>query len=186
MMSSVVEEDHGAPIFKAVSSSARQLFQLLNCIRFAPKAQVQISNEGLRFAVEESRVMQGMFIEEGSSGSHSNIFKELSFSTKHFSLPSTVLSQNWILLGMSLRLAHPIFHISQYLSQPFSRPFKFLVPQTLPLLDSRSLITMPTGATFAQADQMHSATKLLAWLECVDCLTLALGHLSVSFLKNLG
>lgn len=75
MMSSVVEEDHGAPIFKAVSSSARQLFQLLNCIRFAPKAQVQISNEGLRFAVEESRVMQGMFIEESSSGSHSNIFR---------------------------------------------------------------------------------------------------------------
>jgi cell cycle checkpoint protein len=50
----------GPPIFKAVSSSARQLFQLLNCIRFAPKAHVQISNDGLRFAVEESRVMQGI------------------------------------------------------------------------------------------------------------------------------
>ncbi|TAQ85323.1 hypothetical protein B7494_g6353 [Chlorociboria aeruginascens] len=52
-------EANGPPVFKAVSSSARQLFQLLNCIRFAPKAQVQISNEGIRFAVEESRVMQG-------------------------------------------------------------------------------------------------------------------------------
>lgn len=52
-------EIENAPIFNAVSSSARQLFQLLNCIRFAPKAQVQISNDGLRFAVEESRVMQG-------------------------------------------------------------------------------------------------------------------------------
>lgn len=51
----------GPPIFKAVSGSARQLYQLLNCIRFAPKTQVQISNEGLRFAVEESRVMQGQF-----------------------------------------------------------------------------------------------------------------------------
>ncbi len=60
-MSTVGEQDHGVPVFKAVSSSARQLFQLLNCIRFAPKAQVQISNEGLRFAVEESRVMQGVF-----------------------------------------------------------------------------------------------------------------------------
>lgn len=58
-MSTVVEIENGAPIFKAVSSSARQLFQLLNCIRFAPKAQVQINDEGLRFAVEESRVMQG-------------------------------------------------------------------------------------------------------------------------------
>ncbi|KAF4627164.1 hypothetical protein G7Y89_g10989 [Cudoniella acicularis] len=59
-MSSVVELEDGPPIFKAVSSSARQLFQLLNCIRFAPKAQIQISNEGLRFSVEESRVMQGI------------------------------------------------------------------------------------------------------------------------------
>ncbi|CAG8980797.1 hypothetical protein HYALB_00003722 [Hymenoscyphus albidus] len=59
-MSTIVEAENGAPIFKAVSSSARQLFQLLNCIRFAPKAQVQISSEGLRFAVEASRVMQGI------------------------------------------------------------------------------------------------------------------------------
>jgi cell cycle checkpoint protein len=58
-MSTYGDSDHGGPVFKAVSSSARQLFQLLNCIRFAPKSQVQISNEGLRFAVEESRVMQG-------------------------------------------------------------------------------------------------------------------------------
>lgn len=48
-----------APIFSAVSSSARQLYSLLRCIGFAPKAQVQISGDGLRFAVEESRVMQG-------------------------------------------------------------------------------------------------------------------------------
>jgi cell cycle checkpoint protein len=58
-MATAGEPERGAPIFKAVSGSARQLFQLLNCIRFAPKAQVQISVEGLRFAVEESRVMQG-------------------------------------------------------------------------------------------------------------------------------
>ncbi|CZR54864.1 probable DNA repair exonuclease rad1 [Phialocephala subalpina] len=57
---SAVGEDNGVPIFKAVSSSARQLFQLLNCIRFAPKVHVTITAEGLRFAVEESRVMQGI------------------------------------------------------------------------------------------------------------------------------
>lgn len=57
---SAVGKDNGVPIFKAVSSSARQLFQLLNCIRFAPKVHVTISAEGLRFAVEESRVMQGI------------------------------------------------------------------------------------------------------------------------------
>jgi len=54
-----VHEEQAVPIFKAVSSSARQLFQLLNTIRFATKVQVQISTEGIRFAVEESRVMQG-------------------------------------------------------------------------------------------------------------------------------
>jgi cell cycle checkpoint protein len=72
-MSTVDEQEQGTPIFKAVSSSARQLFQLLNCIRFAPKAQVQISNEGLRFAVEESRVMQGMFPEKNNPSSRSNV-----------------------------------------------------------------------------------------------------------------
>lgn len=47
------------PLFSAVSGSARQLFQLLRCISFVSKAQVQITKEGLRFTVEESQVMQG-------------------------------------------------------------------------------------------------------------------------------
>jgi cell cycle checkpoint protein len=74
-MSTLGEQEHGTPIFKAVSSSARQLFQLLNCIRFASKAQVQINNEGLRFAVEESRVMQGMFSEDNDPDYRSNVFR---------------------------------------------------------------------------------------------------------------
>lgn len=53
--------DTERPLFTAVSSSARQLFQLLKCINFASKAQVVISKEGLRFTVEDSRVMQGEF-----------------------------------------------------------------------------------------------------------------------------
>lgn len=56
-MASVIE--NRAPLFSAVSSSTRQLFQLLRCISFAPKAQVQITKDGLRFTAEESRVMQG-------------------------------------------------------------------------------------------------------------------------------
>ncbi|KAG9235909.1 Rad1/Rec1/Rad17 [Amylocarpus encephaloides] len=58
-MSTAVEAGNTSPIFKAVSSSARQLFQLLNCIRFAPKATVEISAAGLKISVEESRAMQG-------------------------------------------------------------------------------------------------------------------------------
>ncbi|RKF80821.1 DNA damage checkpoint control protein rad1 [Golovinomyces cichoracearum] len=59
-MSAFRETSNDAPIFKSVSSSTKQLFQLLNCIRFAPKVHVQISEEGLRFAADEARVMQGI------------------------------------------------------------------------------------------------------------------------------
>jgi len=52
--------DH-APIFTAVSSSARQLFLLLRCISFSTKAQVQITDEGLRFSAEESSVIEGQY-----------------------------------------------------------------------------------------------------------------------------
>ncbi len=47
------------PLFTAVSSGARPLYLLLRCLGFAPKVQVQITPEGLRFTVEEARVMQG-------------------------------------------------------------------------------------------------------------------------------
>ncbi|KAJ9263434.1 hypothetical protein DTO212C5_7619 [Paecilomyces variotii] len=49
-----------APILSAVSSNANQLYTLLRCIGIAPKASVQITPEGIRFSVEESRVMQGL------------------------------------------------------------------------------------------------------------------------------
>lgn len=59
-MSAIIETEDSVPIFNAVSTSVRQLCQLLNCIRFAPKVQIHISPEGIQFAVEEGRVMQGM------------------------------------------------------------------------------------------------------------------------------
>ena len=54
--------DNAAPLFSAVSGSARQLFQLLRCINFVSKTHVQITKEGLRFTVEESQVMQGQLM----------------------------------------------------------------------------------------------------------------------------
>ena len=47
------------PILTAVSSSARQLFTLLRCIAFANKAHVLLTDEGLRFSVDEASVMEG-------------------------------------------------------------------------------------------------------------------------------
>lgn len=48
------------PLFSAVSTSAKQLWALLRCIGFSQKAQVCIGNDGIRFTVEESQVMQGL------------------------------------------------------------------------------------------------------------------------------
>lgn len=47
-------------VFSAVSTSVRQLFLILRCISFAPKAEVRISKEGIRFCVDEARVVQGI------------------------------------------------------------------------------------------------------------------------------
>jgi cell cycle checkpoint protein len=61
-----MSDTNDRPIFSAVSSSTRQLYLLLRCISFATKAQVQISDEGLRFSVEESSVLEGMVFLEKS------------------------------------------------------------------------------------------------------------------------
>ena len=60
------------PVFTALSTSARQLFSLLRCISFAQKADVQITPQGIRFSVEEARVVQGLaFLEKALFSSFS-------------------------------------------------------------------------------------------------------------------
>ncbi|KAI1392749.1 DNA repair exonuclease rad1 [Hypoxylon trugodes] len=48
------------PMFRAVASSTRQIYQLLKCISFTPKVHVQITHDGMRFSADHSRVMQGV------------------------------------------------------------------------------------------------------------------------------
>ncbi|KAI1774737.1 Rad1/Rec1/Rad17, partial [Hypoxylon cercidicola] len=48
------------PLFRAVASSTRQIYQLLKCISFTPKVHVQLTHDGIRFAADHSRVMQGV------------------------------------------------------------------------------------------------------------------------------
>ncbi|KAJ5217220.1 hypothetical protein N7468_010228 [Penicillium chermesinum] len=48
------------PCFVGVTNNAHHLYTLLSCIGFASKATVQITAEGLRFSVEEGRVIQGL------------------------------------------------------------------------------------------------------------------------------
>lgn len=48
------------PVFSAVSVNANNLYTLLQCIGFSPKATVQITPDGIRVSVEDGRVIQGL------------------------------------------------------------------------------------------------------------------------------
>ncbi|KAL2198917.1 DNA repair exonuclease-like protein [Corynascus similis CBS 632.67] len=48
------------PILRAVASSTRPLYQLLKAINFTNKVHVDITENGLRFAADHARVMQGV------------------------------------------------------------------------------------------------------------------------------
>lgn len=48
------------PILRAAATSTRPLYQLLRCINFSQKVHVQITEEGIRFAADLAKVMQGM------------------------------------------------------------------------------------------------------------------------------
>lgn len=76
------------PLFTSLTTSARQLCQLLRCICFAPKAEVQITSQGLRFSVEETRVIQGLAFLESS------LFSTFSLNTgnEDSSIPSFQIS----------------------------------------------------------------------------------------------
>ncbi|KAK1595873.1 repair protein Rad1/Rec1/Rad17 [Colletotrichum navitas] len=47
------------PLFRAVANSTRPLYQLLRTISFSNKVHVQLQEDGIRFAADLSRVMQG-------------------------------------------------------------------------------------------------------------------------------
>ncbi|OIW26148.1 Rad1-domain-containing protein [Coniochaeta ligniaria NRRL 30616] len=49
-----------SPLFRAVASSTRPLYQLLKCISFSSKIHVEITEGGLKFAADHARVMQGV------------------------------------------------------------------------------------------------------------------------------
>jgi cell cycle checkpoint protein len=85
-----------APLFSAISSSARQLFMLLRCINFTAKTIVQISEEGMRFSVEESSVMEAMAFLENS----------LFTSYKYNALSSPTEDEN------ENETQHPVFAVS--------------------------------------------------------------------------
>ncbi|KAF2731594.1 hypothetical protein EJ04DRAFT_364861 [Polyplosphaeria fusca] len=54
-----MDDEEEPPILTAVSSSARQLYSLLRCINFSEKAHVTISEQGLKFSVDEASTLEG-------------------------------------------------------------------------------------------------------------------------------
>lgn len=58
-MSQPTQDASGSPLFRAVASSTRPLYQLLKAIGFTNKIYVEITPEGLRFGADHARVMQG-------------------------------------------------------------------------------------------------------------------------------
>ena len=99
-----------APIFTAVSGSARQLFSLLRCISFSPKAEVQITADGLRFSVEASRAVQGLtFLERtlfssytfSSSSNANTLHLDETTSTPSFQINLIALLETLQIFGLS-------------------------------------------------------------------------------------
>lgn len=79
----------GLPIFTAVSTSARQLYLLLRCIAFSQRAEVQITQSGIRFSVEEARVVQGLTFLDKALFSTYNLKVD---DDDHHSLPTFSIS----------------------------------------------------------------------------------------------
>ncbi|CAK7563824.1 MAG: checkpoint clamp complex protein Rad1 [Sporothrix epigloea] len=48
------------PIFRAMATSTRPIYQLLRCVSFSNKVHVEISDDGIKFIADHTRVMQGM------------------------------------------------------------------------------------------------------------------------------
>ncbi|KAH0597612.1 hypothetical protein MHUMG1_04991 [Metarhizium humberi] len=80
------------PIFRAVATSTRPLYQLLRCINFAPRVHVQITEEGIRFAADHSRVMQGVAFLDKALFSAYNLNLPLSDDDEAVDLPNFQIS----------------------------------------------------------------------------------------------
>ncbi|ERS97653.1 hypothetical protein HMPREF1624_05824 [Sporothrix schenckii ATCC 58251] len=53
-------ETPAPPLFRAMATSTRPIYQLLRCVSFSNKVHVEISDDGIKFIADHTRVMQGM------------------------------------------------------------------------------------------------------------------------------
>ncbi|RMZ80983.1 hypothetical protein DV738_g2504, partial [Chaetothyriales sp. CBS 135597] len=92
----------GPVVFSAVSTSVRQLQVLLRCIAFGPKAEVQITSTGIRFSVDEARVVQGAtFIEKSLFSSYDFNPEDGSAALPPFEISISAFLDTLQILGIS-------------------------------------------------------------------------------------
>ncbi|KIW31019.1 uncharacterized protein PV07_02704 [Cladophialophora immunda] len=92
----------GSPIFTAVSTSARQLYLLLRCIAFSQRAEVEITQQGIKFSVEEARVVQGLtFLDKALFSSYNLRLKEEDHSLPTFSVSIVALLETLQIFGIA-------------------------------------------------------------------------------------
>ncbi|KIW86801.1 uncharacterized protein Z519_12587 [Cladophialophora bantiana CBS 173.52] len=92
----------GSPIFTAMSTSARQLYLLLRCIAFSQRADVQITHQGIKFSVEEARVVQGLtFLDKALFSSYNLRLNEEDHSLPTFSVSIVALLETLQIFGIA-------------------------------------------------------------------------------------
>jgi len=92
----------GPPIFTAISTSARQLHLLLRCIAFSRRAEVQITHSGIRFSVEDARVVQGLtFLDKALFSSYQLNVNDEQDALPTFSISIVALLETLQIFGIS-------------------------------------------------------------------------------------
>src|SRR5689334_17911948 len=91
-----------SPLFTAISTSARQLHVLLRCIAFSPRAEVQITHSGIRFSVEEARVLQGLtFLDKALFSTYQLNVEDEQDTIPTFSISIVALLETLQIFGIS-------------------------------------------------------------------------------------
>ena len=88
-------------LFNALSTSARQLFQLLRCIAFSQKAEIQVTARGIRVSTEESRAVQGVAFLDDSLFSSYMLSKDQDDTIPSFQISLSALLETLQIFGVS-------------------------------------------------------------------------------------
>ncbi|KAI1202753.1 Rad1/Rec1/Rad17 [Nemania serpens] len=88
------------PLFRAVASSTKRIYQLLKCISFSPKVDVQLTHDGIRFAADHSRVMQGVaFLDQSLFTTYTLNWPENAKTTPRFQMNFSALLEALQIFG---------------------------------------------------------------------------------------